>query len=207
MTDSSASCARCFMSSTRDIGKLIDLAGRTESSWLSGFQLLTIRPMLYLLNVGDSAPAIQAQWEADLAKVAQERGARWLRFNGRLEADLTALDPDERGPFLEAMGLVEPGLAAVVREAYALLGLISFFTAGEKEVRAWPVSRGSTIAQAAGTIHSDMERGFIKAEVVDYEAFVTCGSMAAIREKGLLRIEGRDYLVKDGDVVLIRFNV
>jgi GTP-binding protein YchF len=192
-----------------DLATLSQLASQeaTCPPSIRSLQLLMVRPVLYLLNVGESLSPLQSRWEADLDKLAQGRGARWLRFNGKLEAELAALSPEERGPFLEAMGLSEPGLAAVVREAYALLGLISFFTAGDREVRAWALQAGSTVSQAAGKIHSDMERGFIKAEVVDYASFAACGSMAAVREKGLLRIEGRDYVVRDGDVLLIRFNV
>jgi len=170
-------------------------------------QLLTARPVLYLLNVGDKPAPGQAEWETGLAQLAQRRHARWLRFQGQLEAELTALPPDERAPFLAELGLSEPGLAAVVREAYALLGLISFFTAGDKEVRAWPLPVGSTALDAAGKIHTDLQRGFIRAEVVEFSTFVGCGSMAAVREKGLLRSEGRDYVIKDGDVLVIRFNV
>ena len=170
-------------------------------------QLLSVLPVLYLLNVGEKPAPGQPEWEVGLAKLAQRRHARWLRFQGQLEAELAALPPDERAPFLSELGLSEPGLAAVVREAYALLGLISFFTAGEKEVRAWPLPAGSTALDAAGKIHTDLQRGFIRAEVVDFATFAACGSMAAVREKGLLRSEGRDYVIKDGDVLVIRFNV
>jgi GTP-binding protein YchF len=170
-------------------------------------QLLSTKPVLYLLNVGEKETPRQAEWEKGLDALSHRRRARWLRFQGQLESELSALPPDERAPFLAELGLSEPGLAAVVREAYALLGLISFLTAGEKEVRAWPIPAGSTALDAAGKIHSDLQRGFIRAEVVDFATFSACGSMAAVREKGLLRSEGRDYVIKDGDVLVIRFNV
>ena len=192
-----------------DVAALARLASQTapRPSVVDALQLLTIRPVLYLLNVGETAPPRQRQWEAGLEQLARGRQARWLRFNGKLEAELAALPPEERLLFLKELGLAEPGLAAVVREAYALLGLVSFFTVGEREVRAWALPAGSTVLEAAGKIHSDMQRGFIKAEVVGYDTFVACGSMAAVRDNGLLRIEGRDYVVKDGDLLLIRFNV
>ena len=174
---------------------------------VAALQLLTASPVLYLLNVGEKPAPGQADWEAGLEQLARKRNARWLRFQGQLEAELTALPPEERAPFLTELGLSEPGLAAVVREAYALLGLISFLTAGDKEVRAWPLKAGSTALDAAGKIHTDLQRGFIRAEVVDFATFAACGSMAAVREKGLLRSEGRDYVIKDGDVLVIRFNV
>jgi GTP-binding protein YchF len=192
-----------------NLGALVQLASQEKMRLpaVDALQLLTTRPVLYLLNVGEKAAPRQVEWEAGLDKLARERRARWLRFNGSLEAELAALAPDERALFLQELGLSESGLAAVVREAYALLGLISFLTAGDKEVRAWPLRAGSTVAEAAGTIHSDMQRGFIKADVVGYDEFIACGTMAAVREQGRLRIEGRDYIVKDGDVLLIRFNV
>jgi GTP-binding protein YchF len=192
-----------------NLGALAQLASQEKfrSPTVDALQLLTTRPVLYLLNIGDKTAPRQPEWEAGLDKLARERRARWLRFNGSLEAELAALAPDERVLFLKELGLSESGLAAVVREAYALLGLISFLTAGDKEVRAWPLRAGATVAEAAGTIHSDMQRGFIKADVVGYDEFIAYGSMAAVRDKGLLRIEGRDYIVKDGDVLVIRFNV
>ena len=192
-----------------NVGALTQLASREQMRLpaVDALQLLTTRPVLYLMNVGEKPAPRQAEWEAGIDKLSRERRARWLCFNGSLEAELAALAPDERAVFLKELGLVESGLAAVVREAYALLGLISFLTAGEKEVRAWPLRAGSTVAEAAGTIHSDMQRGFIKAEVVGYDEFTACGSMAAVREQGKLRIEGRDYIVKDGDLLVIRFNV
>jgi GTP-binding protein YchF len=192
-----------------DIASLAQMAVQpaVQTPAVGDLQMLTSKPVLYLLNVGEQPAPRQAEWEAGLDQLAGRRRARWLRFQGQLEAELAALPPDERPPFLAELGLSEPGLAAVVREAYALLGLISFFTAGEKEVRAWPLPAGSSALDAAGKIHSDLQRGFIRAEVVDFSTFAACGSMAAVREKGLLRSEGRDYVIKDGDVLVIRFNV
>lgn len=192
-----------------DVSTLAQLAVQpaAHTPLMGELQLLTTKPVLYLLNVGEKPAPRQAEWEAGLERLAGLRHARWLRFQGQLEAELAALPPEERQPFLAELGLSEPGLAAVVREAYALLGLISFLTAGEKEVRAWPLPAGSTALDAAGKIHTDLQRGFIRAEVVDFATFSSCGSMAAVREKGLLRSEGRDYVIKDGDVLVIRFNV
>jgi GTP-binding protein YchF len=192
-----------------DVATLAEMAVQPAAcpSVVSELQLLTARPVLYLLNVGEKPAPRQAEWEAGLEQLSSRRRARWLRFQGQLEAELAALPVDDRVPFLAELGLSEPGLAAVVREAYALLGLISFLTAGEKEVRAWPLPNGSTAFDAAGKIHTDLQRGFIRAEVVDFTTFAACGSMAAVREKGLLRSEGRDYVIKDGDVLVIRFNV
>lgn len=192
-----------------DVAALAEMATQPDACppVVTELQLLTARPVLYLLNVGEKETPRQAEWEKGLEALARHRRARWLRFQGQLEAELTALPPDDRAPFLAELGLSEPGLAAVVREAYALLGLISFLTAGEKEVRAWPLPAGSTALDAAGKIHTDLQRGFIRAEVVDFATFSSCGSMAAVREKGLLRSEGRDYVIKDGDVLVIRFNV
>jgi ribosome-binding ATPase len=126
---------------------------------------------------------------------------------GQIEAELSTLSEDDRGAFLKDMGLTESGLVRLTREAYTLLNLITFFTAGETESRAWPLRKGLTAPQAAGKIHSDMERGFIRAEVYHYDDLMACGSEAKVKEKGLFRLEGKDYIIKEGDVVYFRFNV
>jgi len=126
---------------------------------------------------------------------------------GAIEQELSQLDAAERQEFLADMGLEEPGLHRLIRAGYELLGLITYFTVGEKETRAWTITKGTTAPGAAGKIHSDFERGFIRAEVIAYEDYVACGSEAAARDKGLLRSEGKEYVVKDGDCMLFRFNV
>src|SRR6266480_1336430 len=128
---------------------------------------------------------------------AKSRGARLVKLSGRMEAEISALEPGERAEYLRELGMGEPGLVRLIRTAYELLGLITFFTAGETESRAWTVRKGTKAATAAGKIHSDMERGFIRAEVYHYEDLIACGSEAAVKEKGLFRLEGRDYLIKD----------
>ena len=125
----------------------------------------------------------------------------------KLEEDIAALPEEERGEFLEELGITSSGLSRLVRASYHLLGLISYLTAGEPEVRAWTITRGTKAPQAAGKIHSDFERGFIRAEVIAYEDLMACGSLAAAKEKGLVRSEGKEYVMQDGDVVLFRFNV
>ena len=125
----------------------------------------------------------------------------------KLEEDLSDMAEDEKQEFLAELGLSESGLSRIIREGYALLGLISFLTAGEPEVRAWTITKGTKAPQAAGKIHTDFERGFIRAEVVSFDSLMECGSMAAAKEKGLVRLEGKEYVMQDGDIVLFRFNV
>ena len=127
--------------------------------------------------------------------------------SAQIESDLVDLEPDEAAAYLEALGVKESGMGALIRATYRLLGLQTYFTAGEKEVRAWTIHVGDTAPKAAGVIHSDFERGFIKAETVAYDDLVACGSVAAAREKGLYRMEGKEYVVRDGDVLLFKFNV
>ena len=139
--------------------------------------------------------------------MADTRGARLVILDGQLESELSTLAPEDRGEFMKAAGLTESGLVRLTRVAYELIGLITFFTAGEVESRAWPIRKGLKASEAAGKIHSDIERGFIRAEVYHYDELVACGSEAKVKEKGLFRLEGRDYIVREGDVVYFRFNV
>ncbi len=169
--------------------------------------LLTAKPVLYVANV---AEADLAQGNAHTRKVediAKAEGAQVVRICGKIEAEITELPAAEREAFLKDLGLSEPGLNRLIRAGYELLGLLSFFTAGPKEARAWTIARGMRAPQAAGKIHTDFEKGFIRAEVIGYEDYVRCGGEAGAREKGLLRLEGKDYVVQDGDVVHFRFNV
>ena len=142
-----------------------------------------------------------------VAALAKEEHSLALPICAKIEEDITDLSPEEKLLFLEDLGLEESGLDRLIRASYDLLGLISYLTAGKPEVRAWTITKGTKAPQAAGKIHSDFERGFIRAEVVAYQDLIDCGSMAAAREKGLVRSEGKDYVVADGDIILFRFNV
>ncbi len=172
--------------------------------------LLTCKPVLYAANIGegdvgkpeDEIPGIDA-----IRAIAAEENARVLVISAQIEEEIAQLEPEEKQEFLESMGLERSGLERLVETSYDLLGLISFLTAGSDEVRAWTIRKGTKAPQAAGKIHSDFERGFIRAEIVPYETLVEKGSMNACRELGLIRSEGRDYVMKDGDVTLFRFNV
>jgi GTP-binding protein YchF len=170
-------------------------------------QLLTAKPLLYVCNVDEAAAAEGNPWSSAVAKEAAAQGAGVVVVAAAIEAELAGLHPDERRDYLAALGLEEPGLDRVIREGYALLGLITFLTAGPKEARAWTVRRGTRAPDAAESIHTDFKRGFICAEVVAYDDYVRCGGEAGAREAGKLRQEGRDYVVQDGDVVHFRFNV
>jgi len=176
-----------------------------ERSTLAGFALLTLRPLLIVLNVaeGDAAAPVPA----DVAARAADEGADALALSAKVEAELTALDPGDRAAFLADLGLEASARDRFIRASYALLDLISFLTAGEDECRAWTIRRGTTAVKAAGRIHSDIERGFIRAEVVSFDDFVACGSEAKCRAAGKLRLEGRDYVVQDGDIIHFRFAV
>jgi GTP-binding protein YchF len=171
--------------------------------------LLTDKPVLYVANIGESQLGKEDQ-DAQVANVralAAEEGAEVVVLAAAIEAEIQQLAPEDRPGFLESVGLTEPGLHKVVRAGYKLLGLQTYFTVGEQEVRAWTIKRGWKAPAAAGVIHSDFERGFIKAEVLRWEDLIKLGSEAAIREKGLLRVEGREYVVQDGDCMHFRFNV
>jgi hypothetical protein len=183
--------------------------GEKEQPIVSELSLLTAKPTFYVANVDESSLGKlgdNAHYQALLA-LAQGEGAAVVPICAALEAQIAELDPGDRPEFLVSAGLEEPGLNAVIRTGYALLGLITFLTAGKQEVRAWTIRKGWTAPQAAGVIHTDFERGFIKAEVIWWEDLVALGSEAKCREAGKLQMEGRDYVVRDGDVVHFRFNV
>jgi GTP-binding protein YchF len=169
-------------------------------------QLLSAKPVLFVANVSEGANADETMVKT-VREFAEKRQARVVTICGQLEAELSSLPESERADYLKEMGLTESGLVRLTREAYTLLNLITFFTAGETESRAWPLRKGLTAPQAAGKIHSDMERGFIRAEVYHYDDLVACGSEAKVKEKGLFRLEGKDYIIKEADVVYFRFNV
>lgn len=180
-----------------------------EASIARNLFLLTIEPTIYAANVDeatlqnrDKNPHVRT-----LREIARAESAESVVICAQLEAELVALPPEERQQYLESLGVPGSGIDRLIKKAYHLLGLISFLTAGEKEVRAWTIPRGTRAPQAAGTIHSDIERGFIRAEVITYEDLVRAGSYAVAREKGLIRLEGKDYEIQEGDVVYFRFNV
>jgi ribosome-binding ATPase len=186
----------------------IGLSGE-ERERVRHLNLLTFKKVLYAANVGeedvadpDANPHVQT-----VRRIAAAEGAGVIPICARLEAEIAELEDEERRQFLEELGLKASGLDRLVAAAYRLLGLITYFTAGEKEVRAWTIREGTKAPQAAGVIHSDFERGFIRAEVVAYEDLIAAGSMAQARERGLVRLEGKDYVVQDGDVMHFRFSV
>lgn len=175
---------------------------------LKGFHLLTAKPVIYVANVLEEDLETRSNPHTDqVAAIAEAEGARWVTLCSKVESELAELDPEDRMEFLADLGMDEPGLNRFVRESYGLLGLLTFFTVGEKESRAWTVRSGATAPQAAGTIHTDFERGFIRAETIGYEELLELGSLKAAKELGRVRSEGRDYTVADGDVMLFRFNV
>jgi hypothetical protein len=170
-------------------------------------QLLTAKPVLYVCNVGEGDAATGNALSAAVAARARAEGAASVVISAAIEAEISVMDPADRAEFLADLGLAETGLARVIRAGYDLLHLVTFFTVGPKEARAWTVERGATAPQAAGVIHSDFEKGFIRAETIAYDDFVSCGGEAGAKEAGRLRLEGKDYVVKDGDVFHFRFNV
>lgn len=178
-----------------------------EAEMLHELFLLTSKPVLYAANVGEDELPDGNAYVDEVRAIAAKEDAGVVVVSAELEAQIAELDPDERALFLDELGLERSGLERLIRAAYDLLGLITFFTTGPKETRAWTVERGTHAPAAGGTIHSDFERGFIRAETIPFETFDVLGSEAAARNAGKLRAEGRDYVVKDGDVILFRFNV
>ncbi len=172
--------------------------------------LLTMKPVLYAANVaeGDFIGGIENnEFVKKVEEIASAENAQVLPISAQIEEEISSLEGDEKQMFLEEMGLSESGLDRLVKKSYALLGLISYLTAGAPEVRAWTITRGTKAPQAAGKIHTDFEKGFIRAEVVAYDDLIACGSHTSAKEKGLVRSEGKEYVMKDGDIVLFRFNV
>jgi len=177
-----------------------------EADALRDLHLITSKPVMYVANVAEDSPQ-DNPLVAPVRALAERQGAELVVISAALEAELAQLPDGERAEFLTSLGLAEPGLNRVIRSAYRLLGLKTFYTAGPKECRAWTVARGATAPQAAGAIHTDFERGFIRAEVISYDAFIARRGEAGAREAGELRLEGKTYVVQEGDVIHFRFNV
>jgi len=180
-------------------------ASDLDRSNLTGYALLTDRPLLVAVN-RDEARVADPMQEGLVTRI-EELDAAGLVLSASVEAEIAGLEPDDQVVFLEDLGLAEPALARFIRTAYGLLDLIAFFTVGPDEVRAWPIRRGTAARQAAGRIHSDLERGFIRAEIIPYEVFMEYGSEQDVKTAGLLQVEGKEYVVVDGDIVHVRFNV
>ena len=180
-----------------------------EKSLVSDTALLSMKPVIYVANISEDQIGSFEETDtySELKAVADSEGSQLLTICAGIESELAELDGDDKAAFLADLGIKESGLDALIRASYTLLGYISFLTAGPKEVRAWTIVKGTKAPQAAGKIHSDMERGFIRAEVISFDDLMACGSMNAAKEKGLIRSEGKDYVFKDGDIVVIRFNV
>lgn len=175
---------------------------------LTAYQFLTLKPLLVCLNLADDQLASHSfQGKDEVYSYCSQRLLPVVEVSASIERDIMELSPDERGVFMEELGIDEAGLVKISRTMYGHLGLMSFFTVGEDEVKAWTIEKGTVARKAAGKIHSDIERGFIRAEVVNYDEFKELGSMAAVKEKGLFRLEGKEYVVKDGEIVHFRFNV
>ena len=189
---------------------LMELQNEDEEKWIAEYNLLTSKPVIYAANVAEDDLADDGASNPHVAKVrelAKEEGAEVFVICAQIEQELSELSDEEKKEYLDDLGVSSSGLDKLVAASYSLLGLISFLTAGEDECRAWTIKKGTKAPQAAGKIHTDFERGFIKAEVVNYQDLLDNGSLAAAREKGIVGMEGKDYVVKDGDVILFRFNV
>ncbi len=187
--------------------RLVEANDPDEARHLAQAQLLTAKPVLYVCNVEESAAADGNAFSAKVFEKAKAEGAQAVVVSAAIEAEIATMPHEDRAEFLSDLGLTETGLARVIRAGYALLDLITFFTAGPKEARAWTVHQGASAPNAAGVIHTDFERGFIRAETIAFDDYIACGGESGARDAGKLRSEGKDYRVHDGDVMLFRFNV
>jgi ribosome-binding ATPase len=178
-----------------------------EKVWMRDLHLLTDKPVLYVANVSEDDLEGKSPLVEQVRELAAREGARVVPICGSIEAEISELEGEEKAVFLAEMGLAESGLDRLIRSGYELLGLITYFTAGVKEVRAWTIEKGTKAPQAAGVIHTDFEKGFIRAEVIAYEDYIAAGGEAGAKSKGLMRLEGKEYVVNDGDVMHFRFNV
>ena len=187
-----------------------DINDEDEQQWLESYNLLTYKPVIFAANVAEDDLADDGASNAGVQAVreyAKREDCEVFVVCAEIEQEIAELDDDEKSMFLEELGLKESGLEKLIKASYSLLGLISYLTAGEPEVRACTIKKGTKAPQAAGKIHSDFERGFIRAEIVSYDDLMACGTYNAAKEKGLVRLEGKDYVVQDGDIILFRFNV
>jgi ribosome-binding ATPase YchF (GTP1/OBG family) len=183
--------------------RLASISGEEDRLWRQ-MQLLTAKPVLYVCNVDEASIAGNALTQ-NVAERAKAEGAGCVVISAKIEAELAGLEPEERAYYLQHLGLKQPGLNALIREGYRILDLITFFTAGPKQARAWTVTAGSKAPKAAGAIHTDFEKGFIRAETIAYDDYVGLGGEIPAKQAGKMRLEGKDYVVKDGDVMLFRF--
>jgi len=184
--------------------RLADIADDEQREWRS-LQLLTSKPVLYVCNVDEASAADGNSYSEQVAKRAAEEGAAMVVISAKIEAEVAQLDDEEAGEYLETLGLEEPGLNRLIRAGYNLLGLCTYFTAGPNEARAWTIPTGTRAPQAAGVIHTDFEKGFIRAETIGFDDYVTLGGETQARDAGKMRLEGKDYVVQDGDVLHFRF--
>ena len=180
-----------------------------EIEMLTDVSLLTMKPVIYCANVAedDYANEDENEFVKQIKEYAADDKAEVMTISAKIEEEIAGLEKEEKQMFLDELGAAESGLDKLIKASYSLLGLISYLTAGKPEVRAWTITKGTKAPQAAGKIHTDFERGFIRAEVVHYDDLMNCGSMNAAKEKGLVRSEGKEYVMQDGDIVLFRFNV
>ena len=188
--------------------RTLDLSNE-EKDIIKDMFLLTMKPMMYIANISEDQ-ITEIRNNENVKKVeeyAKKENSKVIPLCVKIEEELTLLDDNDKKEMLHELGLEESGLDKLIKTSYDLLGLMSFLTAGEPEVRAWTIKKGTKAPEAAGKIHSDIQRGFIKAEVITYDELIKCGSMQSAKEKGLVRSEGKDYIMKDGDIVLFKFNV
>lgn len=193
-----------------NLAKNFELKDEEEEKIFAGYNLLTAKPVIYAANVGEDDIASDGEnnhFVQEVREKAKGEGSEVFVVSAEMEQEISELSEEEKALFLEDLGMKESGLDKLIKASYKLLGLISFLTTGEDETRAWTITEGTKAPKAAGKIHTDFERGFIRAEVVSYDDLIRLGSNAAVKEEGLLRLEGKDYVVKDGDVIVFRFNV
>ena len=186
-------------------GKPVRMAAADDERDYASLQLLTAKPVLYVCNVDEASAATGNAYSKAVEEKARAEGAGAVIISAKIEAEFAGLAPEDRQAFLADLGLQESGLARMIREGYRLLGLVTYFTVGPKEARAWTVTKGTKAPQAAGVIHTDFEKGFIRAETIAYEDYVALGGEAGARDAGKMRLEGKEYVVKDGDVMHFRF--
>jgi len=180
---------------------------KDDFKYISDLSLISVKPVMYVANVNEESIINDNEYAEKVRNIAQNEGAAFVKISGKIESELAELSKEDAKEFLNDLGIEKSGLESLIISGYQLLDLITFFTAGEKEVKAWTIKAGTTAKEAAGKIHSDIERGFIRAEVVDFETFRSIKSMTKIKELGKMRLEGKEYIVKDGDIIYFRFNV